>query len=112
MSRQNRVIGFYNGVCHCRGRVNAEFQFRFLAIVGREAFLNQSTKARASATTERMENEEALKTRAIIGKPAKFVHDNVDLFLANGIMATGIYGRTNNEDTTACNTGKRKAYSY
>ena len=92
MRRQDRVVRFYHGVRHCWGWINTELQLGLLSIIGGETLLNKSTETRTSATPERVENEEALETRAVIGEPSKLVHDDINLLLANGIMASSIWG--------------------
>ena len=87
---QNRVVRLNNGVRHLRRRVNAEFEFRLLAIVGGQALEKESTETRTSSTTERVEHEEALQTGTVIGEPTNLVHDKVDLLLADSVVATCI----------------------
>ena len=48
-------------------------------------------KTRASTTTERVEDEEALKPRAVVRKTANLVHDGVDQLLADSVVPTGVY---------------------
>jgi hypothetical protein len=105
VSRQDGVVRLHYGVGHCRGRVDTELQLGFFAIVRGEAFLDKSTETRTGATTKRVENEEALETSAIICEPTKLVHDNIDLFLANSIMASGICGKRSDEDETTHKCG-------
>lgn len=87
---QNRVVWFYNRVRGLRGRVDGELELRFFAIISREAFKEQCAETRACSTTERMEDKEALETRAVVRQTANFVHDNVYLLLANRVMPAGV----------------------
>ena len=88
---QNGVVGLDNRVGQGRRGIHAEFKLGLLAIVGGEALKDEGTKSGTSSATERMEDEEALETRAVVCEPANLVHDEVDLLLANRVVATGIY---------------------
>lgn len=87
---QYRVVWLNNGVGHSGSRVHAELELGLLAIIGGKPLKNESTETGTGSTTERVEDEEALKTTAVIRKAANPVHYIVDLFLANGIVTTGI----------------------
>lgn len=92
MSRQDGVVWLNDGVREGRGRVYAELEFGLLAVVGRKTLKNESTETRTGSTTERMEDEEALKTVTVVGQTAQAVHDVVNLLLSNGVVAAGIWG--------------------
>ena len=84
------VVWLDNGAAHFRCRVHTEFELRLLAIVGGETLKEESTETRTSATTERVEDEEALEARAVVGQTADLVHRRVDELLADGVVTTGI----------------------
>lgn len=90
VGRKNRVIRLNDGTRHLGGWVDGELEFRLLAVVGRQALHEECTEARASSTTERVEDKEALKTTAVVCQTADLVHYGVDEFLANSIVPTGI----------------------
>lgn len=75
------------------GGIDAELQLGLLAIVNRQTLHEQSTEARPGATTERVEDEEALETGAVVGDAADLVEDLVDHLLPNGVVATSIVVR-------------------
>ena len=91
MGGQNGVVGLDNRVVQGRRGIHAEFKLGLLAIVGGEALKDEGTKSGTSSATEGVEDEEALKTGTVICEPANLVHDDVDLLLANRVVATGIY---------------------
>lgn len=91
MGSQDRVVRFNNGVGQGGSRVHAEFELRLLAVVGRQPLKDEGTETGTSSTAEGVEDEEALKTRAVVCEPANLVHDEVDLFLTDRVVATGIY---------------------
>ena len=91
MGGKNRVVRLDNRVGHRWCRIHRELQLRLLSIVGRQTLQDESTKTGTSSTTERMEDEEALQTVAIVGQPANLVHNDINLLLANGVVATSVY---------------------
>ena len=90
VSRQNRVVRFNDGVGHRWGGVHAELELRLLAVVVGKALHEQRAEAGTSSTAKRVEDEEALETRAVIRKAADFVHDGVNELLADSVVTTGI----------------------
>ena len=52
----------------------------------------EGAKAAARATTDAVEAEETLETSAAVGEFAQSVKDQVDNFLANGVVTTGVQG--------------------
>lgn len=87
---QDRVVRLHDGVGHLGSRVDAELKLRLLAIVCGETLEKKGTEARTSATAEGVENEEALKTGAVVGQTPDLVHDDVDLLLSDGVVAASI----------------------
>ena len=90
MGRQNRVIRLDDRVRGLWSRVNTEFKFGLLAIVGRETLEQERTEARASSAAEGVEDKEALETRAVVRQTADLVHDGVDELLADGVVTTRV----------------------
>jgi len=93
VGREDGVVWLDDGAAHLRRRVHAEFELRFLAIIGGEAFHQKSAKAGTSSATERVENEEALETRAVICQSPELVDADVDDLLSNSVVTTGIVVR-------------------
>jgi len=90
MGGQDRVVGFYNGSGDLGSWVDGEFEFRFLSVVNRQTFHQQRGETRSGASAERVEDEEALKTGALVGQLADAVQHQIDDLLANGVVSTGI----------------------
>lgn len=61
MSGEYSVVGFNDSSRDTGGWVDGEFKLRFLAIVGRKSFEEESTKTRSCTTTKRVEDQETLK---------------------------------------------------
>jgi hypothetical protein len=66
VGREDGVVGLDNRGRNARSRVDGEFELALLAVVGREALEEESTETGTCASTERVENEEALKRGAVI----------------------------------------------
>lgn len=87
---QDRVVRLHDRGGGLRSGVDAELELALLAVVHREALHEQSTETGTSAATERVEDEEALKTTAVVGDAANLVQDLIDQLLADRIVATGV----------------------
>ena len=90
VGRQNGVVGLDDRAGQLRRGVHAELELGLLAVVGGEALEEEGTETRASATTEGVEDEEALEARAVVCQTADLVHRRVDELLADGVVTTGI----------------------
>ena len=87
---QDGVVWLNDGVRHRWRGVYRELELRLLAIGRRETLQNEGTETGASSTTERVEDEEALKTRAVVRQATDLVHDGVDELLADGVVSASI----------------------
>jgi hypothetical protein len=91
---QDGVVWLNNRGCGLRSRVNAELQLDLLAKVDRETLHEKSTESGTSSTSERVEDEETLETRAVISNTANFVQNLVYQLLANSVVATSVVVRS------------------
>ena len=93
---QNRVnllcswIIFRSCCTDLRSRVDGELQLRLLAVVHRQTLHQQRGEAGAGAATKGMEDEETLKTRALVSQLPDAVQNQIHYFFANGVMAAGV----------------------
>lgn len=76
-----------------RRRIDGELQFAFLPEVHRQSFHHQRGEAGAGAAAERMKDEEALQTVALLRAPSNSVHARVNDLLADGIMTACVVVR-------------------
>ena len=88
--RQDRVVRLYDGCRHLRRRVDSKLQLRFLALVDAYSFHQQRREATSGSAAERVEDEESLQTVAVVTELSYFVQNQIDDFLADGIMASCI----------------------
>ena len=87
---EDRVVGLNDRAGQLRRGIHAELELGLLAVVGGKALKEESAETRTSATTEGVEDEEALEARAVVGQTADLVHRRVDELLADGVVTTGI----------------------
>ena len=73
-----------------RGWVDGELQLGLLAVVHRQTLHKQGGEARAGATAEGVEDEEALQTGALVSQLTESVEDKVNDLLADGVVAAGV----------------------
>jgi hypothetical protein len=90
VSGEDGVVGLDNGGGVLGGRVDTELELRLLAVVNGETLHQESTKTGTSTTTEGVENEEALETRARVCHAANLVENAINHLLTNGVVTTGI----------------------
>ena len=70
--------------------LNGKLQLGLLAIIDRETLHQQGDEPRTSSTTKAGENQEALKTCALVSQFPNSAQDEVNGLLANGVVSTGI----------------------
>lgn len=87
---KNGVVWLNDGSGVLGSWVDAELELGLLAIVDRETLHQKSTESGTGTTTEGVENEEALKTGAVVGNTTDLVQNTVDHLLADGVVTTGI----------------------
>ena len=90
MGSQDGIVRFDDGSGNLGSRVDGEFELGLLSVVDRQTLHQQGSEARASASTEGMENEETLKASALVRQLADAVEHQIDDFLANGVVTTGV----------------------
>lgn len=87
---EDGVVGLDNGGSGLRSRVDAELELALLAVVNGQTLHEKSTETRSGTTTERVEDEEALKTNAVVGDASNLVENTLNELLADGVVATSI----------------------
>ena len=87
---EDGVVGLDNGGGDLRSRVDAKLELALLAVVDGETLHEEGTETGTGTTTEGVEDEEALQTRAVVGNAADLIQDLVDELLSDGVVATGV----------------------
>ena len=97
VGRKDGVVGLDNGTGQLWCGVDTELELRLLSVFRGEAFQEEGTEPRSSSTTERVEDEEALEAVGVVRKTAKLFHGGVDELLADGVVSTCIYQRSDEQ---------------
>ena len=66
MRTQDRIIGLDDGSGYAGCGIDGKLKLGFLAIVGRKALEEEGPEARASSSSKGVEDQEALKGRAVV----------------------------------------------
>jgi len=85
---EDGVVGLDDSTAELRRRPDDEVELALLAVVSAEALKKEAGETRASATTNAVEDEEALKTSAVVGELTDAIKSHIDKILANGVVAT------------------------
>jgi len=87
---QDGVVRLNNGSGHLRGRVHSETQFGFFTVVDGKALQKKRTQTGTCTTTDGVEDEETLKTSAVVSQLSDAVKGKVNNFFTNGVVTTGV----------------------
>ena len=87
MDAKHSVVWLDDCGGNLRASPDSEAQLGVLAIINGEALKHEASKTTASAVTNRVEDHEALRSCAIVGKLADAVEHQVNDLLTNGVVA-------------------------
>jgi hypothetical protein len=87
---QHGIVRLDHGAGHLGRRVNSEFELGLFSVVLAEAFKQKRSETGTATTAERVENKEALETRAVVRQAPDAVHGGVNHLFSDGIMTTGV----------------------
>ena len=90
VGRQNRVVGLDDGCSDVWRRIDGKFQFGSLAVLVRQRLHEQGREARAGAAAQRVEHDEALQGRALLGQSTEAVDDRVDQRSTGRVVAARV----------------------
>jgi len=90
VSGEDGVVGLNNAVGDLRGGEDTEVQLALLAVIDRESFKEEGTKARACTTANRVEDEESLETIAVLSELPDLIQDSIDVLLTNSVVTTSV----------------------
>ena len=90
MRGQDRVVGFYNSGGNLWSGINGKLQLGLFAVVDAQTLHQQGRKAGPGAAAEAVEDEETLETCTLVGQLADSVQDEINNFLAYGVVTTSI----------------------
>ena len=84
------VVRLNHGGGDLRCRVDIELELALLPEVNRDSLHEERGEARAGASSERVEDKEALETGTLIGQFPDSVQDNIDELLADSVVTTSV----------------------
>jgi hypothetical protein len=87
---QHRVVRLNDGGGDLGRGVDAKVELGLLAVVNRQSFEQQRSKTRSSSSSNGLEDKETLETSALVSKLSDSVEAEVDDFLTNGVVTTGV----------------------
>merc|ERR1719326_296888 len=87
---KNVIVRLHDSSSNLRGRSHGVCQLGLLAVVDGETLKEKSTETRAGTSTSGVVDKETLQTSAVVREFAYSVKDEVDNFLANGVVTTGV----------------------
>jgi hypothetical protein len=87
---QDRVVRFNYGSGHLGCRVNTELELALLSVIRAQPLQQQRSESRSCTSSERVEDEESLKTGTVVGESSNSVHDVVDQLLSDGVVSTSV----------------------
>ena len=90
MGGQDGVVWLNDSGGDLGSGVDGELQLGFLSVVDAEAFHEEGGEAGSGTATEGVEDEESLETSTLISQLPDPVQDQVDDFLADGVVATSV----------------------
>merc|ERR1740133_157928 len=88
--REHAIVRLDDGGRNLRRRVDAESKLGLLAVVHRQALRKERAKAGTCATSNSVEDQESLETRALVSELTHAVEDEVDDLLADGVVTTSV----------------------
>jgi len=71
------------------GWVNGESELGFLTVINGESLEKEGSETGTGSSTDGVEDEETLKTSALIGKLSDSVEAEINDFFTNGVMSSG-----------------------
>jgi hypothetical protein len=88
MGGEDGVVGFNNRSGNLRSRIHRELQLGLLSVIHRQALHQEGGEARSSASAKGVEDEESLKTSALLRQLSDPVQDKVNNLLSNGVVTS------------------------
>jgi len=89
VSGEDGVVWLNNGGGDLWGWVDGETELGFLTIIDGKSLEEEGTESGTGTTTDGLEDEETLKTSALIGKLSDSIEAEIDDLLTNGVVTSG-----------------------
>ena len=89
VSGKHGVVWLDNGGGDLWGWVHGETELGFLTVINGKSLEEKGSESGTGSSTDGVEDEETLKTSALIGKLSDSVEAEINDFLTNGVMSSG-----------------------
>jgi len=93
VSREDRVVRLNDGRGDLRCRVNGKLKLGLLSVIYGQPFHEEGSETRAGASTEGVEDEEALESSTLISQLADAIQNQIDDLFADGVVTTSVVVR-------------------
>jgi len=90
MGGQDGVVGLNNGGGDLRGRVDGELKLGLLAVVYGQTLQKERSEAGSGTSSEGVEDQESLKSTALVSDLPEAVKALVNNLLSDGVVTTGV----------------------
>ena len=90
VGRENAVVGFDDSGGHLGRGVHAEAELGLAAVVDGKTLEEERAESGSGATSDSVEAEESLETRAVVSELADAVEDEVYDLLSDGVVAASV----------------------
>ena len=89
VSGEHGVVWLDNGGGDLWGWVDGETELGFLTVINGKSLEEKGSESGTGSSTDGVEDEETLKTSALIGKFSDSIEAEIDDFFTNGVMSSG-----------------------
>jgi len=90
MGGEDGVVWLDNSGGNLWGWVDGKFQLGFFTVVNRESFHQERSESGSGSTTERVEDEETLKTGTLVGELSNSVENQINNLFTDGVVTSGV----------------------
>ena len=87
---QDGVVGLNDSSGDLGSRVDGKLELGLLSVVDRKTFHEQGSETGSGTSTERVEDQEALESSALVREFADTVQDQVNNLLSDGVVTTSV----------------------
>ena len=89
VGREDGVVWLNNSGGNLWGWVDGESELGFLSVVDGKSLEEEGSESRSSSTTNRVEDEETLKSGTLVSQFSDSVEAEIDDFFTNGVVTSG-----------------------
>jgi hypothetical protein len=87
---QYGVVGLNNSRGSLGRRIDAEIQLGLLSVINGESLQKKRSESRASSSSDTVEDQESLKSSAVVDQLSDSVQSGIDELFSNGVVTSGV----------------------